>query len=392
MKEQYQLTTDELKKEFNLTDFTQGLTSAEVKQKLASDGQNVLEVKPTPKWKIFLRQFNNIVIYILLVATLLTIIIGHYTDAIVIGAVVILNSLIGYFQETSAANALAKIKEMMANQATVYRDGKRQDIDAADLVVGDVVFLEAGDNVPADLRIVSADNLRIEESALTGETNSVIKTDQALTDTDIPLAERVNMAYASTSVTSGSGLGVVIATAEQTEIGKISQEVAHIKPKKTPLTREIDHVGTVVSYITITTSIIVFIVGFMLKIYSLPALALAVVAMLVGAIPEGLPAITSVILAFGISKMAKLYKTIIKSMPAVETLGSVDVIATDKTGTLTKNEMTATELWVGDQLYQVSGTGYAHQPVKLNLTVKKRHLLTNSNFLLKLVIKPTIPC
>ena len=222
MKEQYQLTTDELKKEFNLTDFTQGLTSAEVKQKLASDGQNVLEVKPTPKWKIFLRQFNNIVIYILLVATLLTIIIGHYTDAIVIGAVVILNSLIGYFQETSAANALAKIKEMMANQATVYRDGKRQDIDAADLVVGDVVFLEAGDNVPADLRIVSADNLRIEESALTGETNSVIKTDQALADDDIPLAERVNMAYASTSVTSGSGLGVVIATAEQTEIGKIS--------------------------------------------------------------------------------------------------------------------------------------------------------------------------
>lgn len=161
MKEQYQLTTDELKKEFNLTDFTQGLTSAEVKQKLASDGQNVLEVKPTPKWKIFLRQFNNIVIYILLVATLLTIIIGHYTDAIVIGDVAVLNSLIGYFQETSAANALAKIKEMMANQATVYRDGKRQDIDAADLVVGDVVFLEAGDNVPADLRIVSADNLRI---------------------------------------------------------------------------------------------------------------------------------------------------------------------------------------------------------------------------------------
>ena len=315
MKEQYQLTTDELKKEFNLTDFTQGLTSAEVKQKLASDGQNVLEVKPTPKWKIFLRQFNNIVIYILLVATLLTIIIGHYTDAIVIGAVVVLNSLIGYFQETSAANALAKIKEMMANQATVYRDGQRQDIDAADLVVGDVVFLEAGDNVPADLRIVSADNLRIEESALTGETNSVIKTDQALADDDIPLAERVNMAYASTSVTSGSGLGVVIATAEQTEIGKISQEVAHIKPKKTPLTREIDHVGTVVSYITITTSIIVFIVGFMLKIYSLPALALAVVAMLVGAIPEGLPAITSVILAFGLSKMAKLYKTIISQCP-----------------------------------------------------------------------------
>ena len=359
MKENYQLTTDEIKKEYQLTDFTHGLSTQAVEKRLADEGHNIIEVKPTPKWKLFLRQFNNIVIYILLAATLLTILIGHYTDAIVIGAVVILNALIGYFQESSAANALAKIKEMMAQHATVYRDGKRQDIDAADLVRGDVVFLEAGDNVPADLRIVSADNLRIEESALTGETNSVIKTDEAITDQDVPLADRVDMAYASTSVTSGSGLGVVVATGEQTEIGKISQEVAQIKPKKTPLTKEIDHVGKVVSYITITASVIVFVVGFSLEIYSLPALALAVVAMLVGAIPEGLPAITSVILAFGISKMAKEHQTIIKSMPAVETLGSVDVIATDKTGTLTKNEMTAIELWVGDKHYTVTGTGYA---------------------------------
>lgn len=359
MKENYQLTTDEIKKEYQLTDFTHGLSTQAVEKRLADEGRNIIEVKPTPKWKLFLRQFNNIVIYILLAATLLTILIGHYTDAIVIGAVVILNALIGYFQESSAANALAKIKEMMAQHATVYRDGKRQDIDAADLVRGDVVFLEAGDNVPADLRIVSADNLRIEESALTGETNSVIKTDEAITDQDVPLADRVDMAYASTSVTSGSGLGVVVATGEQTEIGKISQEVAQIKPKKTPLTKEIDHVGKVVSYITITASVIVFVVGFFLEIYSLPALALAVVAMLVGAIPEGLPAITSVILAFGISKMAKEHQTIIKSMPAVETLGSVDVIATDKTGTLTKNEMTAIELWVGDKHYTVTGTGYA---------------------------------
>ncbi|MBC8743482.1 HAD-IC family P-type ATPase [Lactobacillus sp. Marseille-P7033] len=373
MKENYQLTTDEIKKNYQLTDFTQGLSKQAVDERLAKDGRNIIEVKPTPKWKLFLRQFNNIVIYILLAATLLTILIGHYTDAIVIGAVVILNALIGYFQESSAANALAKIKEMMAQHATVYRDGKRQDIDAADLVRGDVVFLEAGDNVPADLRIVSADNLRIEESALTGETNSVIKTDEAITDSDVPLADRVDMAYASTSVTSGSGLGVVVATGEQTEIGKISQEVAQIKPKKTPLTKEIDYVGKVVSYITITASVIVFIVGFFLEIYSLPALALAVVAMLVGAIPEGLPAITSVILAFGISKMAREHQTIIKSMPAVETLGSVDVIATDKTGTLTKNEMTAIELWVGDNHYTVTGTGYAPNG-KIYLNDKPAHL------------------
>lgn len=359
MKEKYQLTTTEIKELYHLTDFTTGLSDTAVQKKLATDGRNEIEVKPTPKWKIFLRQYNNIVIYILLVATLLTILIGHYTDAIVIGAVVVLNSLIGYFQETSAANALAKIKDMMAQRATVYRDGKRQDIDAAELVVGDVVFLEAGDNVPADLRIVSADNLRIEESALTGETNSVIKTNEAITDDDVPLADRVDMAYASTAVTSGSGLGVVVATGEHTEIGKISTEVANIKQKKTPLTKEIDYVGKVVSYIVIIASVIVFFVGLFLKIYSLPALALAVVAMLVGAIPEGLPAITSVILAFGISKMAKEHQTIIKSMPAVETLGSVDVIATDKTGTLTKNEMTAIELWVGDKHYTVTGTGYA---------------------------------
>lgn len=361
MKKQYQLTLNEIKQQNKLASFTDGLSTSEAQARLAKNGPNVLEAKTTPKWKMFLRQFNNIVIYILLVATLLTIIIGHYTDAIVIGAVVILNSLIGYFQESSAANALAKIKEMMAQNATVYRDQERQDIEAADLVVGDIVFLEAGDNVPADLRIVSADNLRIEESALTGETNSVAKTADALTGDNIPLAERTNMAYASTSVTSGSGMGIVIATAEDTEIGKISQEVAHIKPKKTLLTREIANVGKVVSYITITASVIVFIVGFMLQIYSLPALALAVVAMLVGAIPEGLPAITSVILAFGISKMAKQHQTIIKSMPAVETLGSVDVIATDKTGTLTKNEMSAVELWVGNTHYDVSGTGYAPQ-------------------------------
>lgn len=358
MKEKYQLSLNDVKRQAGITDFTTGLSADEAQARLSKNGPNALEAKTTPKWKMFLRQFNNIVIYILLVATILTIVIGHYTDAIVIGAVVVLNALIGYFQESSAANALAKIKDMMAQNATVYRDGQRIDIAAAELVVGDVVFLEAGDNVPADLRIVSADNLRIEESALTGETNSVIKSAEPLSN-EVPLAERINMAFASTSVTSGSGLGVVVATAEDTEIGKISQEVAHIKPKKTLLTREIDHVGTVVSYITITASIIVFIVGFFLEIYSLPALALAVVAMLVGAIPEGLPAITSVILAFGISKMAKQHQTIIKAMPAVETLGSVDVIATDKTGTLTKNEMTAIELWVGDQHYDVSGTGYA---------------------------------
>lgn len=376
MKKIYQIPVDQLATKYLNHDFKSGLTSTKAKERLAKDGPNILSSKQTPKWKIFLRQFNNIVIYVLLLSALLTLFIGHYTDAIVILAVVIINSLIGYFQETSAANALAKIKDMLAQEATVYRDGVRQDILASDLVKGDIVFLEAGDNIPADLRILTADNLRVEEASLTGETTSVSKNALPLSDANIPLAERTNMVYASTSVTAGSGLGLVTATANDTEIGKISREVAQIKSTKTPLIKEIDGVGKIVSYISIVVSIIIFAIGWALEIYALPALALAVVAMLVGAIPEGLPATTSVILAFDVSKLAKKHKTIIKAMPAVETLGSVNVIATDKTGTLTKNEMTVTDLFIDDQSYHVTGNGYRPEG---NLLDDKQNVVTTFN-------------
>ena len=376
MKKIYQIPVDQLATKYLNHDFKSGLPSTKAKERLAKDGPNILSSKQTPKWKIFLRQFNNIVIYVLLLSALLTLFIGHYTDAIVILAVVIINSLIGYFQETSAANALAKIKDMLAQEATVYRDGVRQDILASDLVKGDIVFLEAGDNIPADLRILTADNLRVEEASLTGETTSVSKNALPLSDANIPLAERTNMVYASTSVTAGSGLGLVTATANDTEIGKISREVAQIKSTKTPLIKEIDGVGKIVSYISIVVSIIIFAIGWALEIYALPALALAVVAMLVGAIPEGLPATTSVILAFGVSKLAKKHKTIIKAMPAVETLGSVNVIATDKTGTLTKNEMTVTDLFIDDQSYHVTGNGYRPEG---NLLDDKQNVVTTFN-------------
>lgn len=376
MKKIYQIPVDQLATKYLNHDFKSGLTSTKAKERLAKDGPNILSSKQTPKWKIFLRQFNNIVIYVLLLSALLTLFIGHYTDAIVILAVVIINSLIGYFQETSAANALAKIKDMLAQEATVYRDGVRQDILASDLVKGDIVFLEAGDNIPADLRILTADNLRVEEASLTGETTSVSKNALPLSAANIPLAERTNMVYASTSVTAGSGLGLVTATANDTEIGKISREVAQIKSTKTPLIKEIDGVGKIVSYISIVVSIIIFAIGWALEIYALPALALAVVAMLVGAIPEGLPATTSVILAFGVSKLAKKHKTIIKAMPAVETLGSVNVIATDKTGTLTKNEMTVTDLFIDDQSYHVTGNGYRPEG---NLLDDKQNVVTTFN-------------
>ncbi|MQS89066.1 HAD-IC family P-type ATPase [Companilactobacillus mishanensis] len=354
----YQKSIEELKKQHNLTEFENGLSTAEASQKLSADGPNKLEEIKTPKWKIFLRQFNNMVIYVLIAAIFITLFMQHYSDSIIIGAVVIINALIGYYQEASASNAIDRIKEMLSDTATVYRDGKRTEIPSEEIVVGDVVFLEAGDNVPADLRIVNSDNLSNQESSLTGEADSVEKDAEPIMEDNVALADQDNMAFASTAVTKGSGIGLVVATAEDTEIGKISSEVSSVEQRKTPLMQVIDSLGTKISYFIVVAAIVIFIIGFMFDTYALPILAIAVVSMVVGTIPEGLPATTSVILAKGVSDMAKNQNTIIKTLPSVETLGSVDVIATDKTGTLTKNEMTVTDIIIDHQEYQVSGIGY----------------------------------
>lgn len=358
MKEDYHQKLQQLQESYPLQDFEQGLSQQEAQARLAQFGPNKLETKKTPKWKLFLRQFHNMIIYILIAAMLLTLLMGHSSDAIIIGLVVLINAFIGYYQEANASDALEKIKEMLATEATVYRDGTRMDIPTEELVAGDVVFLEAGDSVPADLRIVDADNLRIQEASLTGEADSIEKTAEDLLNDEAPLAEQVNKAFASTSVTNGSGLGVVIATAADTEIGKISTEVSQVKSRKSPLMQQIDSLGKGVSYVVIGAAVLLFLLGVFFDTYSLSVLSLAVVTMIVGSIPEGLPATTSVILAMGVSDMAKNKHTIVKSLPAVETLGSVDVIATDKTGTLTKNEMTVTDVLIDEHHYTISGYGY----------------------------------
>ncbi|WP_105957112.1 HAD-IC family P-type ATPase [Apilactobacillus quenuiae] len=357
-KENYQLTVDQIIKKFGIKNIKNGLNDEQVQSKLKKNGLNKIEVVKEPKWKLFVRQFNNMIIYILIVAALITLLMGHYSDAMVIALVVIINALIGYYQEANASEALEKIKQMLSTQATVYRNGNRDDIPAEQLVLGDVVFLEAGDNVPADLRIFDADNLRIQEAALTGEPDSIEKIEGVIDKAKTPLAERKNMAYASTSVTSGSGRGIVVDTGVNTQIGKISSEVSNTKSRKSPLMIELDKLGTQITYVIIAVSILLFILGLFMGTYSLSVLALAVVSMLVGAIPEGLPATTSVVLAMGVSDMAKKKHTIIKSLPAIETLGSVDVIATDKTGTLTKNEMTVKNIIVDNKNYEVTGNGY----------------------------------
>ncbi|WHA08130.1 HAD-IC family P-type ATPase [Enterococcus montenegrensis] len=354
----FQLEKQELLKKYGVREVALGLGEDEAKRRLQKDGLNQLTSQKTPKWKLLLRQFHNMIIYILLFAAVLTLLMGHVSDAIIIAVVVIVNVLIGYYQEASAADALEKIKGLLSQEATVYRDGIRQDIAAEKLVVGDVVFLEAGDNVPADLRMVETDNLRIKESSLTGEADSVEKNADQISEAATPLAERNNLAFASTAVTAGSGIGIVIATGAHSEIGKISTEVAQTKSEKTPLMKEIDNLGKGITWVIIGVSVLLFILSLLLETYAISVLTLAVVTMIVGSIPEGLPATTSVVLAMGVNEMAKKNHTIVKTLPAVETLGSVAVVATDKTGTLTKNEMTVKDIIFSKRQLKVSGDGY----------------------------------
>lgn len=337
--------------------FPDGLDSQQAAARLEKFGYNEVNSKKTPKWQIFLRQFNNVIVYILLVAVALTLLMRHYSDAIVIGLVVIINALIGYMQEVNASNALDKIKSMLSVEATVIRDGERFDIPSRELVPGDLVYLEAGDNVPADLRIIDSDNLRIQESSLTGEADSVLK-DNMLLVGQIPLAERSNMAYASTAVTNGSATGIVVATGVHTQIGQISQSVADVSAQKTLLIRELDSLGRGISWLIIVIAVVMFGLGWFLQIYSLQTLVMAIIAMIVGSMPEGLPAATSIILATGVKKLTKKH-AIVKTLPAAETLGAVDIIASDKTGTLTKNEMTVQDIVIGQHHYHITGTGYA---------------------------------
>ncbi|MGX4685531.1 HAD-IC family P-type ATPase [Vagococcus sp. JNUCC 83] len=352
-------TNKELMESYDVKSISEGLSSDEVIRRQKEYGKNELKTEKISKWKLFFRQFNNIIIYILLVSAVLTLFMGHTSDAIVIALVVIVNVAIGFYQELGASKSLENIKNMLVVTATVYRDGVRQDIDSKELVPGDIVFLEAGDHVPADLRLLDVDNLRIQESNLTGEADSIEKTDRPLSDGEIKLADQVNMAFASTSVTNGSGEGVVIATGTQTQIGEISKHMQQTKKRPTVLMQEINHLGKGITYVIIAVAVLLFVYSLLMGTYSVSALSLAVVTMVVGSIPEGLPSTTSVVLAIGVSDMAKNKQTIVKTLPSVETLGSVNVIATDKTGTLTKNEMTVKDIVLRDDTYQVSGDGYA---------------------------------
>ena len=340
------------------TDIDQGLREETAQERIEKYGKNVLpEPKKDPKWLKFLRQFNDVLIYVLLAAAVITAVLGYWYDTIVIALVVLIIGIIGYLQENKAEQALEGIKNMLSPSALVRRDRKRKEIEAEYLVPGDIVYLKPGDKIPADLRLITAENMKVEESALTGEAITVDKTLDPLEE-KIGLGDRTNLAFSGTSVAAGTGSGIVIATGSKTELGKINASIAEVEKVQTPLIQQTQRFGKTVASVIAGVAVFAFIFGYFLRDYETAELLLAVIGLAVAVIPEGLPAIISIILALGVRQMAD-NKAIVKSLPSVETLGAVSVICSDKTGTLTKNEMTAQNIQLADRTLQVTGSGYA---------------------------------
>lgn len=334
-----------------------GLSSSAAKERLKSYGKNEIQVgKKKSIWQGWLNQFNNILIYILLIAALITALLQHWIDTSVIIGVVFLNALIGYIQEEKAERAIEALKKMLSLQASVIRNGKRINIAANELVPGDIVLLRSGDKVPADLRLLKTNNLQIDEAILTGESLPVDKNTKSV-DQKTPLTERQSMAYSGTFITYGMGVGVVVATGKNTEVGRISTLLTGLPRLSTPLLRQITRFGHWLAIIILSFSALIFLFGFFIRQYPLEEIFIATVAIAVSVIPEGLPAIITIALAIGVTRMAKR-NAIIRRLASVETLSSVTVICTDKTGTLTKNELTVQKIITADSQYDITGSGY----------------------------------
>ncbi len=339
------------------SDQKKGLDPEEARQRLDRYGPNTLNARQGQSaWVRFLLQFHQPLIYILIAAGAITAALQEWVDSGVIFGVVLVNAVIGFIQESKAENALAALADTMVAEATVVRRGEKRRTPSSDLVVGDIVLLQAGDRVPADLRLLKTRDLQVDESALTGESVPVVKAVEHLAQETI-LAERINMAYGSSMVTYGQGTGIVTATGNHTEVGRISQLISSAQDLATPLTRKITHFSHILLYAILLLAVITVAVG-LLRGQPLFDMFMAAVALAVGAIPEGLPAAVTITLAIGVSRMAKR-KAIIRKLPAVETLGSTTVICSDKTGTLTENQMTVQAVMAGDAHYEVSGAGYA---------------------------------
>lgn len=343
------------------TDAHRGLSADAARERLDRFGPNSLPAaRGTGLLRRILRQFHHPLIYVLLVATVVTAALREYVDSAVIFAVVLVNAVVGFIQESKAEAALQSLRAMVHTDAKVVRDGKERCLASEDLVPGDLVLLEAGDKVPADMRLLRHAELRIDESALTGESMSVAKDDGTLPG-HTPVADRLNMVYSGTLVTAGSAAGVVVATGAETEIGEIHRLVGAAEVLATPLTAKLARFSKILTVAILGLAAATFAAGLLRKQDAVETFT-AAVALAVGAIPEGLPAAVTITLAIGVARMAKR-RAVIRRLPAVETLGSTTVICADKTGTLTENQMTVREIWTPDLSVRITGSGYAPEGI-----------------------------
>ncbi len=338
------------------SDSKRGLDEFEVKHRQERFGPNIItgKVGKGPLLR-FLLQFHQPLIYILLVAGVVTALLQEWVDSGVILGVVLVNAVIGFLQEAKALEAIAALAQTMVAEATVVRAGAKRRISSAEVVPGDLILLQSGDKVPADMRLIDLRDLQVDESTLTGESVPV-KKKRGVLDPDTVLADRRNMAYASTLVTYGQGAGLVVATGNCTEVGRISELIAAAPDLQTPLTRKIGHFSHILLYAILALAGATVVIG-ILRNQPLFDMFMAAVALAVGAIPEGLPAALSITLAIGVARMAQR-RAVIRRLPAVETLGSTTVICSDKTGTLTENQMTVQEISAGGEAFEVTGVGY----------------------------------
>jgi Ca2+-transporting ATPase len=340
------------------SDRGRGLSGEQAAERLSRDGPNELVEAPgPPRWRKLVAQFNELVIWILVVAAALAGVLGDWPEALAILAIVLLNGILGFLQEERAGRALAALQKLSAPGARAVRDGTLQSLPARELVAGDVIAIEAGDHIPADARLIESFNLRVQEAALTGESHPVDKDAACVLAEATPLAERRNMVYMGTVAAAGRAYAAVAATGMETELGRIAGLLRRQEPEPTPLQKRLAELGKVLVVVCLSIVAVIFALE-RLRGGGLLETLLVAVSLAVAAVPEGLPAVVTVALALGLQRMVKR-NALVRRLPSVETLGSVTVICSDKTGTLTRNEMTAQAMLVGDASYRISGIGYA---------------------------------
>lgn len=357
MKPYYIKTRQEIIEEFH-THPTEGLQEEAVEKKRAEVGENKLEEKESRTvWQAIFDQFKDFLIWILIIASGISIALGETVDGVVILGIVLLNAILGVVQEQRASNALKALQEMASPNAKVIRNGKLTKIPAPELVPGDLVLIEAGDFVPADIRLIESVNLKVQEAALTGESVPIEKDVEKEVQEGASLGDRTNMIFMSTIVTYGRGKGVVTATGMQTEIGNIAAMIGESEEEGTPLQKKLGHFGKILGVLCLLVCAVIFVLG-LVRGEELFSIFMTAVSLAVAAIPEGLPAVVTVVLALGMQRMVKR-NAIMKRLGAVETLGSTTVICTDKTGTLTQNKMMVVKVFDGDSIWEVTGMGYS---------------------------------